>query len=182
MERQGETARAEKLLRDAIRMLRQIGPPRHARRGAARAGRAAAPRGQGRGGRAVRAGGPRGAHAARHHLAHHHDAPRSRSSARLRAATRRPRRSSATQSSCSSETEWRSMQRKPLRAFARFLTELGRADEARPYEERLAELDVLAHGSARPSAARRRSPASRSSGRAAAPPSPPGATPRRATR
>jgi tetratricopeptide (TPR) repeat protein len=45
------------------------------------------------------------------------------------------------------ETEWRSMQRKPLRAYARFLAELGRADEARPYEARLAELDEAAHGS-----------------------------------
>jgi predicted ATPase/class 3 adenylate cyclase len=45
-------------------------------------------------------------------------------------------------------TEWRSMQRKPLRNYARFLRERGREDEARPYEVRLAELDAAANGTA----------------------------------
>jgi class 3 adenylate cyclase/tetratricopeptide (TPR) repeat protein len=41
-------------------------------------------------------------------------------------------------------TEWHGIQRKPLRALIRFLQERGRDDDARPFEERLAELDALA--------------------------------------
>jgi class 3 adenylate cyclase/tetratricopeptide (TPR) repeat protein len=46
------------------------------------------------------------------------------------------------------QTEWRSLERKPLRAYAQFLRERGRADEAQPYETRLAELDAAANGAA----------------------------------
>ena len=45
-------------------------------------------------------------------------------------------------------TEWVNMQRKPLRAFVRFLRERGREAEAQPYEARLAELDAAANGAA----------------------------------
>ncbi|MFN2471488.1 MAG: AAA family ATPase [Gaiellaceae bacterium] len=41
-------------------------------------------------------------------------------------------------------TEWQSIQRKPLRALARFLRQRGRDDEARGFEDRLAELGAAA--------------------------------------
>jgi class 3 adenylate cyclase/tetratricopeptide (TPR) repeat protein len=45
-------------------------------------------------------------------------------------------------------TEWRSLERKPLRAYVRFLEERGRGDEAKPLARRLAELDAAAQGAA----------------------------------
>ena len=42
--------------------------------------------------------------------------------------------------------DWPSLERRPLRAFARFLRERGRDDEAQPYEERLERLESLAAG------------------------------------
>ncbi|MBD0348965.1 MAG: AAA family ATPase, partial [Thermoleophilia bacterium] len=46
------------------------------------------------------------------------------------------------------EIAWPSLERKPLRALARFLRSRGREDEARAYEERLEQLELLAAGAA----------------------------------
>ncbi|MDQ3992449.1 MAG: AAA family ATPase [Actinomycetota bacterium] len=46
------------------------------------------------------------------------------------------------------EVAWPSLERKPLRALARFLRSRGREDEARAYEERLEQLELLAAGAA----------------------------------
>ncbi len=45
-------------------------------------------------------------------------------------------------------TEWRALEQKPLKAFVRFLCEHGREEEAQPYEERLDELGAVGAGAA----------------------------------
>ncbi len=146
MERQGDTARAEKLLRDAIRMLRQMD-----RRGTLVEALRALAELLLREGKVDEA--ERFALEAREVLTPRDITSRITTSTALALVREAQGRNDEAEGlfrdaiEMLGETEWRSMQRKPLRAFARFLTELGRAEEARPYEERVAELDEAAHGS-----------------------------------
>jgi len=146
MERRGETARAEKLLRDSIRMLRQTD-----RRGALVEVLRALAELLLREGKVEEA--ERFALEAREVLTPRDITSRITTTTALALVREAQGRNDEAEAlfrnaiELLGETEWRSMQRKPLRAFARFLNELDRSDEARPYEERLAELDEAAHGS-----------------------------------
>ena len=147
LEKQGETARAEKLLRESIRMLRQMD-----RRGALVEALRALAELLLREGKVEEA--ERYALEAREVLTPHDVTSRVTTATAL-ALVREAQGRDAEAEEYFREaieelgrTEWRSLQRKPLRTFVRFLRERGRDDEAQPFEVRLAELDAAANGSA----------------------------------
>jgi len=147
LEKQGETARAEKLLRESIRMLRQVD-----RRGALVEALRALAELLLREGKVEEA--ERFALEAREVLTPHDITSRVTTAIALALVREAQGRDDEAEEYFREaiedlgRTEWRNVQRKPLRHYVRFPLERSREQEARPYQLRLAELDAAANGAA----------------------------------